>query len=83
MTLKDAAIRSTQTHIYTLITEQIVTFYLDYPDNKDLVNQTAGMRQFCSYSARGLPHSTAILFTFTDLPMQKFDQTSQRWACGN
>ena len=39
------------------MTEQWVTFHLDHPDNKDYVNQNAGMRQFCSFSARGLAHN--------------------------
>ena len=43
MNLKDAARHSTQAHSDTLLTEESVTFHLDHPDNKDLVNQTAGM----------------------------------------
>ena len=61
LNLKDATIGSTQSHIDALITEQWVTFHLDVPDNKDFINQTAGIRQFCSFSAGGLAYSPVIL----------------------
>ena len=70
MNLKESTIRSTQTYIDALITEQWVTFHLDHPDNKDFVNQTAGMRRFRSFSARGLAHSTTFL-TSAQLPMRR------------
>ena len=60
MNLKDGTIHSTQSQIEALFTEEWVTFQLDHPDNKDFVNQTAGMLQFRSLSARGLTHSPAI-----------------------
>ena len=60
MNLNESTIRSTQTYIDTLMTEQWVTFHLDHPDNKDFVNQTAGMRPFRSFCARGLAHSTGF-----------------------
>ena len=59
MNLKDATIQNTQSQIDALITEQWVTFHLDHLDNKDFVNQTAGMRRSHSCSARGLTHSPA------------------------
>ena len=65
MNLKDAFIRSTQSQIDALIAEQWVTFHLDHPENKDFVNRTAGMRQFCSLSARGLAHSPASFHIYT------------------
>ena len=58
MNLKDSSLRTTQNYIDAQITDQWVTFHLDHPDNKQYVNQTAGMRQCRSFSARGLPHST-------------------------
>ena len=51
MNLHDATIHSAQAHIDLLITEQLVEFYLDHLDNKELVSQTAGMRHFCGYNA--------------------------------
>ena len=45
MNLKDSTLRTTQNYIDSLITEQRVIFHLDHPENKDLVNQTAGKRQ--------------------------------------
>ena len=82
MNLKDATIHSTQAHIEMLIMEKWVTFHLDHPDNKD-VNQTAGMRQFCSRSARGLAHSTSIFFTSAQLPMRTIEEKLQHWAHRN
>ena len=49
--VEDATIRSTQSKIDVLITEQWVTHHLDHPDDKDFVNQTAGMRRFRSFIA--------------------------------
>ena len=60
MNLRDATIRSGRCQIDALITEQWVNFHLDHPDNRHFVNQTAGMRQFRSFNARGLAHSPAI-----------------------
>ena len=82
MNLKDSTLRTTQNYIDALITEQWVTFYPDHPDNKDFVNETAGMRQFCSFSARGLAHSTTC-FTSAKLPMRRSEQASQLWARRN
>ena len=82
MNLKESTIRNTQTYIDALITEQWVTFHLDHPHNKDFVNQTRGMRQFCSFSARGLAHSTTF-FRSALLPMQRSEQKSQLWARRN
>ena len=82
MNLKDSTLRTTQNYIDTLITEQWVTFHLDHPDNKDFVNQTAGMRQFRSCSARGPAHSTSF-FTSAQLPMRRSEQKSQLWARRN
>ena len=76
MNLKESTIRSTQTCSDALITEQWVTFHLDHPDNKDLVNQTAGMRRCRSSSARGLAHSTSF-FTSAQLPMRRSEHKSQ------
>ena len=82
MNLKDWTLRTTQNYIDALITEQWVTLDLDHPDNKDYVNQTAGMRQFRSFSARGLAHSTTFL-TSAQLPMPRSEQKSRRWARRN
>ena len=82
MNLKESTIRSTQNYIDALITEQWVTFHLDHPDNKDFVNQTAGMSRFRSFSARGLAHSTTF-FTCAQLPMRGSEQKSQLWAQRN
>ena len=82
MNLKDSTLRTTQNYIDALITEQWVIFHLDHPDNKPYVNQTAGMRQGRSFSARGLAHSTTF-FTSVQLPMRRSDQKSQRWAQRN
>ena len=79
MNLKDLTLRTTRN---ALITEPRVTFHLDHPDNGDYVNQTAGMRQFCSFSARGLAHSTTLL-TSAQLPMRRSEQKSQRWERRN
>ena len=65
MNLKDATIRSTQSQIYALITEQWATFHFDHSDDKDFNNQFAGMRPFCSFSARGLTHSPAFFHSYT------------------
>ena len=75
MNLKDSTLRTTQNYIDAQITDQWVTFHLDHPDNKQYVNQTAGMRQCCSFSARGLAHSTYV-FTSVQLPMQRSEQKS-------
>ena len=61
MHLKESTLRSTQTYIDALVTEH-------HADNKDSVNQTAGMRRFCSFRARGLAHSTTV-FTSAQLQM--------------
>ena len=86
MNLKDSTLRSTQNYIDALITEQWVIFHLDHPDNKQYVNQTAGMRQCRSFSARGLAHST-IFFTSVQLPMRRSDRSrstkhdaTENWA---
>ena len=60
MNLKESTIHSTQNYIDTLITEQWVIFHLDNPDKNYFVNQTAGMRQFRSFSARGLGTQAAF-----------------------
>ena len=62
------------------ITEQWVKLHLDQPDNKKLVSQTAGMRQFRGYSAREVAHWTFTVFTCAQLPMHKFEQKSQQRA---
>ena len=80
--LKKSAIGSAQTCIDALITEHWVTLHLDYPDNKDFVNQTAGLRGFRSFSARGLAHSNGV-FTFAQLPMRRSEQRAQHWAPRN
>ena len=82
MNLKDSTLRTTQNYIDALIMEQWVFFHLDHPDNKQYVNQTAGMRHCRSFSARGLAHSTTF-FTSVQLPMRRTDQKSQRWARRN
>ena len=82
MNLKDSTLRSIQNYIDALITEQWVIFHLDHPDNKQYVNQTAGMRQCRSFSARGLAHSTTF-FTSVQLPMRRSEQKSQHWARRN
>ena len=60
--LEDATIYSTQAHIDVLITEEWAKFQLDHPHNKEPVNQTTGMRQFRSYSARGLGAPSLHIF---------------------
>ena len=80
MNLKDATIHSTQAHIDTTITEQWVSFHLDHPEDKDFVTRTTGMWYFCSYTAQGLAHRTAIFVTSAQLSTQKFDKKLQRWA---
>ena len=82
MNLKESTIHSTQTYIDALITEQQVTFHLDNPDKKDFVNQTASMRRLCSFSARGLAHSTGF-FISAQLPMRRSEQKLQLWARHN
>ena len=79
MNLKDWTLHTTQNYIDALITQQWVIFHLDHLDNKDFVNQTAGMRQFRSFSARGLAHSTTFL-TSAQLLMRRSEQKSQLWA---
>ena len=82
MNLKDSTLRTTQNHIDALITEQWVTFHLYHPDNKQYVNQNAGMRQLCSFSAPGLAQSPTF-FTPVQLPMRRSEQQSQRLARRN
>ena len=82
MNPKDSTLRSTQNDIDALITEQWVIFHLDHPDNKQYVNLTAGMRRCCSFSARGLAHSTTF-FTSVQLPTRRSEQKSQHWARRN
>ena len=82
MNLKDSTLRTTQNYIDAQITDQWATFHLDHPDNKQYVNQTAGMRQCRSFSARGLAHSTTV-FTSVQLPMRRSEQKSQHWARRN
>ena len=82
MNLKDSTLRSIQNYIDALITKQLVIFHLDSPDNKQYVNQTAGMRQCRSFSARGLAHSTTF-FTSVQLRMRRSEQKSQHWARRN
>ena len=82
MKLKESTIRSSKTYIDVLITEQWVTLHLDNPENKDFVNQTAGMPRFCTFIARGLVHSTTF-FTSAQLPMRRSEQKSQLWARPN
>ena len=82
MNLKDSTLRTTQNYIDALITEQWLTFHLDHPNNKDIVHQTAGMRQFCSFSARGLAHSTTF-FTSAQLLMRRSEPKLQLWARRN
>ena len=82
MYLKDSTIHSTQTYIDAFITKQCVTLHLDHPDNEDFVNQTAGIRQFRSFSARDLAHSIGF-FTSARLPMRRSEQKSQHWARSN
>ena len=72
MNLKDSPLRTTQNYIDAQITDRWVIFHLDHPDNKQYVNQTAGMRQCCSFSARGLAHSTTF-FTSVQLPMRRLE----------
>ena len=82
MNVKEPTIRTTQSQIDALITEQWVTSVLDNPGNKDFVNQTAGMHRFRSFSARGLAHSTGF-FTSAQLPMRRSEQKSQHWPRRN
>ena len=76
MNLKDSTLRTTLNYNDALITEEWVIFHLDHLDNKQYVNQTAGMRQCRSFSARGLAHSTTF-FTSVQLPMRGSEQKSQ------
>ena len=82
MNLKESTLKTTQNYIDAQITEQWVIFHLDHPDNKQYVNQTAGMRQCRSCSARGLAHLTTF-FTSVQLPMRRSEQKSQHWARRN
>ena len=82
MNLKDSTLRTTQNYIDAQITDQWVTSHLDHPDNKQYVNQTAGMRQCCSFSARGLAHSTTV-FTSVQLSMRRSEQKLQHLAHRN
>ena len=59
-TLKDATTHNTQPQIDALTTEQSVTLHVDHCHNKDFAKQTAGMRRFCRFSARGLANASAI-----------------------
>ena len=79
MNLRDSTLRTTQNYIDAQIMEQWVIFHLDHPDNKQYVNQTAGMRQCRSFSARGLAHSTTCS-TSIQLPMRRSEPKSQHWA---
>ena len=74
--------QTTQNYIDAQITEQWVIFHLDHPDNTQHVNQTAGMRQCRSCSARGLAHFTTFV-TSVQLPMRRSEQKSQHWARRN
>ena len=80
--LKDSTLRTTQNYIDAHITDQWIIFHLDHPDSKQYVNQTAGMRQCCSFNVRGLAHSTTV-FTSVQLPMRRSEQKSQHWARRN
>ena len=82
MNLKDSTLRSTQNYNDALIGEPWVIFDLGLPDNKQYVNQTAGMRQCRSFSARGLARSTTF-FTTVQLPMRRCEQKLQHWARRN
>ena len=82
MNLKESTTRSSPTYIDALITEQWVTFHLDHPDNKDFDDETAGLCRFCSFSARGLTHSTGF-FTCAQLPMRRSEQKWQHCARRN
>ena len=82
MNLKDSTLSTTRNYIHALITEPWVTFHLANPDNKDYVNQTAGMRHFRSFTAPGLGHSTTFL-TSAQLPMRRSEHKSRRWARRN
>ena len=82
MNLKDSTLRSTQNYINALVKEQCVIFHLDHPDNKQYVNQTAGMCQCRSFSGQGLAHSTTF-FTSVQLPMRRSEQQLQHWARRN
>ena len=82
MNQRDSTLRTTQNYIDALISEQWVIFHLDHRDNKQYVNQTAGMCQCCSFSALGLARSTTF-FTSVQLPMQRSEQKLQRWALRN
>ena len=79
MNLKKSTIHSTRTYIDALFTEQWVTFYLYNPINKYFVNQTASMRRFRRFSARGLAHSTTF-FTSAQLPKRRSEQKLQLWG---
>ena len=76
MNLKDSTLRTTENYIDAQITDQWVMFHLDHPDNKQYVNQTAGMHQCRGFSARGLAHSTNA-FASVQLPMRRSEQKSQ------
>ena len=82
MNLKNSTLRTTQNNIDAQITDQWVIFHLDHPENKQYVNQTAGMRQCRSFSARGLAHS-ATVFTSVHLRMRRSEQKLQHWARRN
>ena len=82
MNPKDSTLRTTQNYIDAQIMDQWVTFHLDHPDNKQYVNQKAGMRQCRSFSAQGLAHSTTV-FTSVQLPMRRSEWKSQHWARSN
>ena len=82
MNLKDVTLRTTQNYIDAQITDQWIIFHLDAPDNNQYVNRTAGMRQCCSFSARGFAHSTTV-FPSVQLPMRRSEQKSQHWARSN
>ena len=80
--LKESTLCSTQYYIDAFITEQWVKFRLDHSDNKDFVNQTAGMCRLRSFSARGPAYPTTF-FTSAQLQMRRSEQKSQLWARRN
>ena len=82
MNLKDSTSCTTRNYIDVLPTKKWVIFHLDHPENKDFVNQTAGMLQFRSFSARGLVDSSTF-FTPAQLLMRRSEHKSQLWARRN
>ena len=82
MNLKNSTLRTTQNYIDAQITDQWVFFHLDHPDNKQYVNQTAGMRQCRGFSAGELAHSTTA-FASVQLPIRRSEHKSHHWARRN